>query len=126
MISAANNVFRHLTLQLRLLMILLLALLPPGLSRARDKTPHFEGRIIVCMIQLEYAQAEHLASVLEPFMSPEGTITPHGPTNTLIIKDRAPVVNMLSEVIKGKPGVRVSEPSKTETGVLRKDGYLDR
>lgn len=115
MVTAAKKVFRQLTLQLRLLMTLHLALLTPGLSLARDTTAHSGGRLIVCMIHLEHAEAEHLASVLEPFLSPEGTITPHGPTNTLIIKDRSPVVNMLSEVIKGKPCVPVSEPSKAET-----------
>ena len=61
------------------------------------------GRILVCMIQLDHADAEHLASVLQPFLSPEGSLTVYKPTNTLIIKDREPVVNMLSEIIKGKP-----------------------
>ena len=61
------------------------------------------GRIVVCMIQLEHADAEHLASVLKPFLSPEGSLTPYRPTNTLIIRDREPVVNMLSEIIKGRP-----------------------
>ena len=61
------------------------------------------GRIVVCMIQLEHADAEYLAEVLRPFLSPEGSLTPYQPTNTLIIRDREPVVNMLSEVIKGKP-----------------------
>jgi type II secretory pathway component GspD/PulD (secretin) len=55
------------------------------------------------MIQLEHADAEYLASVLKPFLSSEGSLTPYKPTNTLIIRDREPVVNMLSEVIKGKP-----------------------
>ena len=67
----------------------------------REKTPG--GRLVVCMIQLEHADAEYLASILEPFLSPEGSLTPYQPTNTLIIKDREPVVNMLSEIIKGKP-----------------------
>lgn len=113
MVLAKNRVFRQLTL--RLLLVLLLALLPPGITLARDKTLLFEGRVIVCMIQLEHADADHLASVLKPFLSPEGTITPHGPTSTLIIKDRAPVVHMLAEIIKGKPCVPASEPSKAET-----------
>jgi type II secretory pathway component GspD/PulD (secretin) len=61
------------------------------------------GRIVVCMIQLEHADAEHLAAVLKPFLSPEGSLTPYKPTNTLIIRDMEPVVNMLSEIIKGRP-----------------------
>jgi type II secretory pathway component GspD/PulD (secretin) len=59
--------------------------------------------MVVCMIQLEHADAEHLASVLRPFLSPDGSLSPYTPTNTLIIKDRQPVVNMLSEIIKGRP-----------------------
>ena len=126
MVPVVNKVFRLLSRQLRLLLILLLVLLPPGLSRARDKTLDFGGRVMICMIQLEHADAEHLASVLEPFLSPEGTITPDGPTNTLIIKDRAPVVNMLSEVIKGKPCVPVAEHPEAESDLLQVDAFLDR
>ena len=66
---------------------------------------------MVCMIQLEHADAEYLASVLKPFLSPEGSLTPYKPTNTLIIKDREPVVNMLSEVIKGRPCTPTSQSS---------------
>ena len=83
-----------------LLMIVLTAL--PGASAAqKEKTP--TGRLVVCMIQLDHADAEHLATILKPFLSPDGSLTPYAPTNTLIIKDRQAVVNMLSEVIKGKP-----------------------
>ena len=79
-----------------------------GLTVAqREKTPG--GRIVVCMIQLEHADAEYLASILEPFLSPEGSLRPYQPTNTLIIKDREPVVNMLSEIIKGKPCTSTSQ-----------------
>ena len=73
-----------------------------GISIAQQKKSP-GGRIVVCMIRLEHADAEYLASVLTPFLSPEGSLTPYQPTNTLIIRDREPVVNMLSEVIKGKP-----------------------
>ena len=87
-----------------LILILVLIFVPvlsgPTIAQ-REKTPG--GRIVVCMIQLEHADAEYLASILEPFLSPEGSLTPYQPTNTLIIKDREPVVNMLSEIIKGKP-----------------------
>ena len=87
-----------------LIFVLVLISLPiiSDLSIAqREKSPG--GRIVVCMIQLEHADAEYLASVLKPFLSPEGSLTSYQPTNTLIIRDREPVVNMLSEIIKGKP-----------------------
>ena len=84
------------------------------------------GRIIVCMIQLEHADAEHLASVLEPFLSPEGSIVPYKPTNTLIIKDREPVVKMLAEAIKGKPCIPISHPSDVESGDAKEQLRFDR
>ena len=80
----------------------------PGASAAQSgKRPG--GRIVVCMIQLEHADAEHLAAVLRPFLSPDGSLSPYPPTNTLIIRDRQPVVNMLSEVIKGSPCTEISQ-----------------
>ena len=82
----------------RVFLILLLVLLTPGFSRARAKTTSSGERVIVCMIQLEHADTEHLSSVLKPFLSPEGRIVPYKPTNTLIIKDRAPVVNRKGDI----------------------------
>jgi type II secretory pathway component GspD/PulD (secretin) len=91
-----------LNLNLICILVLICVHIPSGLSIAqREKPPG--GRIVVCMIQLEHADAEYLASVLKPFLSSEGSLTPYKPTNTLIIRDREPVVNMLSEVINGKP-----------------------
>ena len=84
------------------------------------------GRIIVCMIQLEHADAEYLATVLKPFLSPEGSIIPYKTSNTLIIKDREPVVNMLAEIIKGKPCTPISQPSDVETGLQQEESHLDR
>ena len=75
---------------------------------------------------LWHADAEHLATVLKPFLSPEGSIIPYKTTNTLIIKGRAPVVNMLSEIIKGKPCTPVSEQPEVETGLQQEETYLDR
>ena len=95
-----------------LIIVLVLIFVPvlSGLSAAQsEKSPG--GRIVVCMIQLEHADAEYLASVLKPFLSPEGSLTPYKPTNTLIIRDREPVVNMLSEIIKGKPCTPTSQSS---------------
>ena len=79
-----------------------LVLLCTGFSFAQQKKTA-GGQIIVCMVQVEHADVDYLASVLEPFLSPEGHIVPYKPANTLIIKDRAPVVNMLAQTIKGKP-----------------------
>jgi len=73
----------------------------------REKTPG--GRLVVCMIQIEHADAEYLASILKLFLSPEGSLTSYKPTNTLIIRDREPVVNMLAEIIKGKPCTPTSQ-----------------
>ena len=52
---------------------------------------------------------QELAAVLEPFLSPEGTIAPYGPTNTLIIRDRLSVVEQLSTAIKGKSCIAESD-----------------
>jgi hypothetical protein len=78
------------------------------------------------MIQIEHVDDEYLASVLKPFLSPEGSIVPYKTTSTLIIKDREPVVNMLAEIIKGKPCAPVSEQPEVETGLQQEEAYLDR
>jgi len=94
----------------QLILVLVLIFLPvlSSISIAQQEKPP-GGRIVVCMIQLEHADAEYLASVLKPFLSPEGSLVPYQSTNTLIIRDREPVVNMLSEVIKGKPCTPTSQ-----------------
>ena len=84
-----------------LLLLIVVGVLPGACLAQRVKTQ--PGRMVVCMIQLEHADAEHLASVLRPFLSPDGSLSPYTPTNTLIIKDRQSVVNMVSEIIKGRP-----------------------
>ncbi len=53
------------------------------------------------MLPLEHSDAEQLADVLAPFLSPQGKIAAYSPTNTLIIKDQSSVVRMLIKVIKG-------------------------
>ena len=110
----------------RLVLVLLLVLLTPGFPLAQGKATTSGERVIVCMIQLEHADAEHLASVLKPFLSPQGSIVPDVHTNTLIIKDRAAIVNMLAEVIKGKPCAPVSEQPEVETGLQQEEADLDR
>ena len=111
---------------LRVFLILLLVLLISDFSLAREKTTSSGERIIVCMIRLEHADAEHLASVLKPFLSPQGSIVPDVHTNTLIIKDRASIVIMLAEVIKGKPCAAISEQPEVETGLQQDEIYLDQ
>ena len=54
------------------------------------------------IIELDHAEAEHLVSVLEPFLSPQGRIMAYSPTNRLIIKDRQSIVEELTRIIKGK------------------------
>ena len=53
------------------------------------------------IIKLDYAEAEHLVSILEPFLSPQGRIMAYTPTNRLIIRDRQSIVEELVRVIKG-------------------------
>ena len=104
---------------------LALVLLCSGFSSAQQEKT-VGGRIIVCMVQVEHADVDYLATVLEPFLSPEGRIVPYKPTNTLIIKDREPVVNMLSKVIKGKPCTPLADPTDAETDLQQQKFYLDR
>jgi type II secretory pathway component GspD/PulD (secretin) len=62
----------------------------------------YQERVIICMLPLEHADAEQLAAVMAPFLSPQGNIAAYSPTNTLIIKDQPSVVRMLIKVIKGR------------------------
>ena len=73
-----------------------------GITLAQGQKPAGE-RMVLCMIQLEHADAEELAVVLKPFLSPEGSIAPYRPTNTLIIRDLASIVDQLAIAIKGTP-----------------------
>jgi general secretion pathway protein D len=57
--------------------------------------------IVMKVIRLDHADAEQLASVLRPLLSRDGLITAYTPTNTLIIRDRASLVEKLVKVIKG-------------------------
>ena len=106
-------------------LVFIFVLVLSGFSIAqRQKTP--AGRIVVCIIQLEHADAEYLASVLKPFLSPEGSLTPYKPTNSLIIKDRKPVVNMLAELIKGKPCIPISQSPNAGTNAVQKKSHLPK
>ena len=58
--------------------------------------------IVIKVIRLDRAaDAERLASVLRPLLTKDGLITAYGPTNTLIIRDRASLVKQLVKVVKG-------------------------
>lgn len=59
--------------------------------------------IVIQVIHLDYADAEHLASVLAPLLSRDGRVVAYKPTNSLIIKDRASLVRRLVQIIKGEP-----------------------
>ena len=61
-----------------------------------------QEQIIFCLLPIEHADAEQLADVLAPFLSPQGKISVYAPTNTLIIKDQPSVVKMLIKVVKGR------------------------
>lgn len=82
-----------------LLFIFLLSIHPDS-SLAQAGNP-LQDPIVIQVIHLNYADAEHLASVLAPLLSKEGVIVPYAPTNTLIVKDRKSVVKGLGKVIKG-------------------------
>ena len=62
----------------------------------------YQERVTICMVRLEYADAEQLVDVLSPFLSPQGKIGAYSPTNTLILKDQPEVVKGLIKIIKGK------------------------
>jgi len=57
-----------------------------------------DGNIIVCIIELEHADADKLAQTLKPLLSSKARLIPYQRTNTLIIKDREAIVNMLSKI----------------------------
>jgi len=69
-------------------------------SHARAGNP-LRDPIVIQVIHLSYADAEHLASILAPLLSKEGVIVPYVPANTLIVKDRKSVVKGLGKIIKG-------------------------
>ena len=62
--------------------------------------------IIIKIIELDHAEAHHLASILRPFLSEKGCVIPYGPSNTLILKDKRSRVNDLVKAIKGTNGCR--------------------
>ena len=83
---------------------------------------------VICLVPLEHADAEQLAAVLQPFLTSSGKIVPYAPTNTLIIRDRRSVVEMLLKAIKGDPGLaqcqntgRISQEGRNDDGRIGKE-----
>ena len=74
----------------------------PNRSHTQEASP-YRDPIVIQIIHLDYADADHLASVLAPLLSKQGRVVAYSPTNTLIIKDRASIVKKLVKIIKGKP-----------------------
>ena len=105
--------------------ILTLTYVLDGLSIAQKAKP-VGGRMVVCVVQLEHADAEYLASILTPFLSPEGRIVPYVTTNVIIIKDRKPVVDMLKKLIKGKPCTPISQSSGAKMRNRQEKTHLDQ
>ena len=70
-------------------------------SYAQESKPA-NDTMVIQIVELDYADAEQLASVLRPFLSKGGQIIAYRPTNSLIIKDKKSIVEALIKVIKGK------------------------
>ena len=74
----------------------------PNNSHTQETSP-YRDPIVIQVIHLDYANADHLASVLAPLLSKQGRVVAYSPTNSLIIKDRASIVKKLVKIIKGNP-----------------------
>ena len=82
--------------------VLFVFLLLTSLSaRYAEAGERLESHLVIKVVRLDYAEAENLASVLTPLLSPAGRIVAYAPLNCLIIKDQAHIVHRLVEIIKG-------------------------
>lgn len=72
-------------------------------ASAQAKAPKGDP-IVIQVVELDYADADHLAVALAPLLSPRGQLVAYSRTNSLIIKDRASIVKRLVEIIKGPIG----------------------
>ena len=92
---------------IRLSTLILLAALPQALTQidahpsSAQESKQAGDPIVIEVIQLDHADAHHLASVLAPFLTKEGRIVADGHTNSLIIRDRKSRVESLVRIIKG-------------------------
>ena len=84
--------------------ICMLSVHPPDSNAQKARSSR--DPIVIQVINLDYADAEYLASVLAPLLSKEGQVVAYRPTNSIIIKDRASLVKRLVEIIKGRPEPR--------------------
>ena len=107
------------------LIMLTLAFVLHDSSIAQKAEPE-RGRMVVCVVQLEHADAEYIASILKPFLSPEGSIVPYAATNVIIIKDRQPVVDKLTTLIKGRPCTPISQSSGAKMNDIQEKSPLDQ
>jgi type II secretory pathway component GspD/PulD (secretin) len=82
---------------------LFLTLICSGTSFSQHSGPR-DDPIVIQIIELDHADAEELAKVLQPFLSKDGRVTAYDPGNILIIKDRKSIVAELVKVIKGRWG----------------------
>jgi len=82
--------------------VITVAFLSVAIHTAAQTPPIPDNQVIMCLLPLDHANAQELAVVLAPFLSPFGSIAPYPPTNTLIIKDKASVVRSLIKVMNGK------------------------
>ena len=78
-----------------------LTLICSGISFSQNPGPRNEP-IIIQIVQLDHANAEELARVLQPFLSKDGRIAAYGPGNKLIIRDRESIVRELVKALKGR------------------------
>ena len=85
---------------LSLALVFLLTLNLYHFAYAQKQRPP-RDRVVIQVIQLDYADSENLAKILAPLLSPEGRMMADSRTNSLIIRDRASIVKMLVETIKG-------------------------
>ena len=85
---------------LGLFLFIFLSSIYPHPSHAQKASP-LRDPIVIQVIHLDYADAEQLASVLAPLLSPDGRVAAYRPTNSLIIRDRASLVKKLVKIIKG-------------------------
>ena len=95
-----------------LLLTLLAVAIPSHSSNVQKRSPP-RDRVVIQIIELDYADAQHLASVIAPLLSPKGRVVAYPPTNTLIIRDKAYIVKRLVEIIKG-PCDQAQEPTATD------------
>jgi len=87
---------------LGLFIFLVMVSIFPHYTSAQEQRPPRDP-IVIQVMHLDYADAEYLASILQPLLSGEGKVVAYKPTNSLIIKERASLVKRLVEIIKGVP-----------------------